>query len=224
MEWGNFRYGRIPPFLWHDTGPYYSSIQRSMSPSSAKMLQEELRSDALAYQTQFARALQENLHFVQHHIHPKKSGSQQHTILNACLSSKSEKECKTGFRMDNRLHFNSPVLLCKGLAKKRTLPWKGRHSVLGQMLGKRYPSWLHGTAPGLAIALSGSNSDVKINNLLPMTELTHENSTCNHTCIPTAETKRNSVMRRLALRVSQSRNQRKASSCGTFTNNKNMGS
>ena len=170
-----------------------------------------------------ARALQENIYFVQHHIHHKKSDSQQHTIPNACLSSKSAKACNTGFRMDTRLHFHSPVLLSKDLAKKRTLPWKGRRSVLSQMLGKRYPSWLHGTAPGLAIALSGSNFDVKINNLLPMAELTHENSTCNHTCIPTAETKRNSVMRRLALRVSQSRNQRNAYSCGNICKQQKYG-
>jgi len=171
MEWGNFRYGRIPPFVWNDTGADYSSIKPSMSPSSAKVLQEELHSDALAYQTQFARALQENLKCVQHHIHPKKSdpkkksGSQKRTIPNACLSSKSGKECKAGFPMDNRLNFGRPVLLCKGLAKERKLPWKGRRSVLGQILGKRNSPWLNGTAPGLAIALSGSNSDVKINDL-----------------------------------------------------------
>ena len=65
MEWGDFRYGRIPPFVWNDTGADYSSIKPSMSPSSAKVLQEALHSDTLAYQTQFARALQETLKCVQ---------------------------------------------------------------------------------------------------------------------------------------------------------------
>ena len=67
---------------------------------------------------------------------------------------------------------------------------------------------MNGTAPGLAIALSGSNSDVKINDLLPITELTHEDSACNRACIPKDATKRDRVTRRLALRVSQSQNQR----------------
>ena len=110
--------------------------------------------------------------------------------------------------MDNRLNFDRPVLLCKGLAKQRKLPWKGRRSVLGQILGRRNSPWLNGTAPGLAIALSGSNSDVKINDLLPITERTHEDNACSRNCIPKDETKRHRVMRRLALRVGQSQNQR----------------
>ena len=82
---------------------------------------------------------------------------------------------------------------------------------------------MNGTAPGLAIALSGSNSDVKINDLLPITELTHENSTCNRTCIPKNEIKRDSVMRRLALRVSQSHNQRNAYFCGDICKQQKIG-
>ena len=35
LEWGTLCYDRIPPFIWHDTGPYYSSIQRSMSRTCA---------------------------------------------------------------------------------------------------------------------------------------------------------------------------------------------
>ena len=35
LEWGTRCYDRIPPFIWHDTGPYYSSIQRSMSRTCA---------------------------------------------------------------------------------------------------------------------------------------------------------------------------------------------
>ena len=69
--------------------------------------------------------------------------------------------------LDARLNLEYPLLLCKGLAKTKGLQWKGRRSVLGQVLGRRNSPWLDGTAPGLAIALSGSNTDVRINDLLP---------------------------------------------------------
>ena len=57
---------------------------------------------------------------------------------------------------------------------------------------------MNGTAPGLAIALSGSNTDVKVNDLLPITEVTHESSACTRNCIPRDEAKRHRVIRRLA--------------------------
>ena len=110
--------------------------------------------------------------------------------------------------MDNRMNLEHPVVLCKGLAKKRGLPWTGRRSVLGQILGRRNDPWLNGTAPGLAIALSGSNTDVKINDLLPITEVTHESSACTRNCIPRDEAKRHRVIRRLAQRVAQTQSQR----------------
>ena len=106
VQWGDCRPGRIPSFVWEDAGPDYA--------------------DAHTYEQRFARALQENLKCVQHHIHPKKGASQQRTIPNACLSTRSGKECKAGFPMDNRMNLDHPVLLCKGLAKKRCLPWRGR--------------------------------------------------------------------------------------------------
>ena len=99
-------------------------------------------------------------------------------------------------------------MLCKGLAKKRGLPWRGRRSVLGQILGRRNSPWLNGTAPGLAVALSGSNTDVKINDLLPITEVTHESGTCTWNCIPKDRAKRQRVIRRLAQRVAQTQTQR----------------
>ena len=105
--------------------------------------------------------------------------------------------------MDARLNLEHPVLLCKGLAKKRGLPWRGRRSVLGQVLGRRNSPWLDGTAPGLAIALSGSNTDVRINDLLPITEVTHESSVCTKNCIPRDGARRERVIRRLAQRVAQ---------------------
>ena len=105
--------------------------------------------------------------------------------------------------MDNRMHSDEPVLLCKGLAHKKNLPWKGRRGVLGQSMSRRNSPWLNGTAPGLAIVLSGSNTDVKVNDLLPITEVTHESSVCRRNCIPKDACKRERVIRRLARRVAQ---------------------
>ena len=101
------------------------------------------------------------------------------------------------------MHSGRPVLLCKGLAKEECLPWKGRRSMLGQILGRRNSPWLNGTAPGLAIALSGSNTDVKKNDLLPITEAPHENESCKRRCIPRDGARRERVLRRLAQRVAQ---------------------
>ena len=56
----------------------------------------------------------------------EKGASQERTIPNACLSTRSGKECKAGLPMDTRLHLEHLVLLCTGLAKKRGLPWRGR--------------------------------------------------------------------------------------------------
>ena len=65
--------------------------------------------------------------------------------------------------------------------------------MLGQILGRRNSPWLDGTAPGLAIALSGSNTDVKVNDLLPITEVTHESSACTRNCIPRDEGKKGTL-------------------------------
>ena len=202
--WGEHRIGRIPPFVWEDRGTTYSDVGASASPAAMSAL----HADAKAYSEHFARALQENLKSAQHHIHPKKGASQQRTIPSTCLSSKSGKECKAGFPLDNRMHSGRPVLLCKGLAKEKCLPWKGKRSMLGQILGRRNSPWLDGTAPGLVIALSGSNTDVKINDLLPITEATHENESCKRRCIPKQGAKRERVLRRLARRVAQIQTQR----------------
>jgi len=214
VPWGDCRFGRIPPFVWEDTGPDYSSLRFSSSQqweqdqSGGALSENMLHADAHVYEQRFARALQENLKCAQHHIHPQKNASEERTIPNACLSSKSGKECKAGFPQDKRVNLEQPVLLCKGLAKKKGLPFTGRRSVLGQILGRRNSPWLDGTAPGMAIALSGSNTDVKINDLLPITPVTHESSACTRNCIPRDPVKRQRVIRRLTQSVARTQSQR----------------
>ena len=78
----------------------------------------------------------------------------------------------------------------------------------GHMPGRRNNPWLNRSAPGLAIALSGSNADVKINDLLPITAITHENEICEQRCISKDSTKRQRVLRWLAQRVTRIQSQR----------------
>ena len=52
---------------------------------------------------------------------------------------------------------------------------------LGQILLERNDEWVNGTMPGLCVAFAGSNSDVKPNDRLPITEVTHE-SVCGKRC------------------------------------------
>ena len=68
----------------------------------------------------------------------------------------------------------APLVVCRGLAKKFNLKTSGARNWLGQILGLRNEEWLNGCMPGVCIAFAGSNSDVKPNDRLPITEETHE--------------------------------------------------
>ena len=48
--------------------------------------------------------------------------------------------------------------------------------MLGCIYGKRNSPWLNGTSPAFCLGLSGSNSDVKMNDRIPITDETHEGS------------------------------------------------
>ena len=73
--------------------------------------------------------------------------------------------------------------------------------MMGCMLGRRNNEWLDGTAPGLLIALSGGNSDVKINDRLPIMEETHEDDHCSKRCVPTSAAKRKRALRKMIRRT-----------------------
>jgi hypothetical protein len=76
----------------------------------------------------------------------------------------------------------APLLICKGLAKKFKLRCSGMRNWLGQTLFLRNDEWLNGTMPGLCIAFAGSNTDVKSNDSLPITAVTHERC-CRKSCV-----------------------------------------
>ena len=68
----------------------------------------------------------------------------------------------------------TPLLGCKGIAKDFKLRTSGVRNWLGQTLGLRNEEWLNGCVPGICMAFAGSNSDVKLNDRLPIIEHTHE--------------------------------------------------
>ena len=76
-----------------------------------------------------------------------------------------------------------PLLICEGLAKKFKLRCSGVRNWMGQMLLLRNEEWVNGTMPGLCVAFSGSNSDVKPNDRLPITEFTHEEACTRRRCL-----------------------------------------
>ena len=170
---------------------------------SGKMKGQTIYKKTLVNTNKTSRALCKNTRSVAASYPPKENSAQDRTIPNACLSTKSGKECKAGFPMDNRVNLEKPVLLCKGLAKEKGLPWRGRRGVLGQILIHRNCRWVDGTAPGLTMALSDSNTDVKINDRLPILPITHESSTRTRQCIPKDPVRRQRVIRRLTQKVAR---------------------
>ena len=186
VEWGEHRFGRIPPFVWQDAGQDYSSLH---SRNDKEAAYEELKREAQAYQAQFDRALQENMMCAQHHIHKKDPQTGERRIPKPCLSYRDGKNCKHDFPMKNKMNRKEAMLVCKGIAKQRELKMTGVRNMMGCILGRRNNEWLDGTAPGLSIGLSGSNSDVKINDRLPIMTATHEDEHCSKRCVRSCSAK-----------------------------------
>ena len=100
------------------------------------------------------------------------------------------KVCKHEFPKLNRVNGDRPLIICKALAKQRGLTGTGNRSTIGTVLGMRNNEWLNGTAPGFIIGLSGANSDVKLYDLVPILDETHETELCNGNCVPKDEAAR----------------------------------
>ena len=90
-------------------------------------------------------------------------------------SNKSE-TCKADFPM-RRLRINTPVLVCRGIAKKLGLRASGRRNALGKIMGRRRCEWQSGTTPAFAV-LFRSNSHTAPNYRLPLLAETHDDTQC----------------------------------------------
>ena len=139
--------------------------------------------EANKYRSQFESAFQYFQSRCQHHIHKLVNGKR--VVPNACRSKSRPTECKHEAPWTNRVSpswMTEPLLVCKGIAKRFKLRCSGARNWLGQTLGLRNDEWVNGTMPGLCIAFAGSNTDVKPNDRLPITDATHE-SVCPKRCL-----------------------------------------
>ena len=110
---------------------------------------------------------------VQHHIHPRSRKTGSRYLPNACKNDRCKDRCKHDYPKEVRMHTGPPLLVCKGIAEQKGLPIGGTRSAVGGILGVRNNPWLNGTAPGLCIGLSGGNTDVQLNDLVPILPCTH---------------------------------------------------
>ena len=190
-KWGKYRFGRVAPFIWSDSGSTYSDCHEEhvmsvdgLSVSDATEKRRELSLDAAAYTQHFGKALQENQMCAQHHIHKKSGTTGERLVPNACRASNKQNECKHGFPQLERVNQQRPLLVCKGIAKPRNLSLKGKRNALGSILGLRNCEWINGTASTLCLGLSGGNTDVKLNDRIPIISSTHETEECQRCCVP----------------------------------------
>ena len=110
-QWGEWKLGRIPKFLFDDASWSVSS------PSSAPAEDE-------GFKQQFSKALQYYMSRCQHHIHRLVvnpiTKEEKRIVPHACASRKNKKECKHEAPWTNRVSpewMKEPVLICKGIAK-----------------------------------------------------------------------------------------------------------
>ena len=206
VDWGEKRFGRIPPFVWQDQGLDYGALY-GQSPQDRGRTGAELREDAGRYRRRFDEALQENQLCAQHHVHKKDCRTGDRKIPNACQSFRCAKTCKHDFPLDNKINRGEPLLVCRGIAKARGLKMTGTRTMHGCVLNCRNSPWLDGTAPGMCVAFSGGNSDVKINDRLPIMCETHEDAHCARRFVPGTSAKRKKALRRMVRRTQTAQSQ-----------------
>ena len=175
--WGACRLGRIPSFIYDDT-----KASRAAQATDFTMSDENTRAtqkrDGAIFKERFNEVLQFFQSRCQHHIHPlatdKKTGKEKRVIPNACRAKNKPTECKHEAPWTNRVSpswMTEPLIVCEGLAKRLKLRTSGPRNWMGQCLGMRNDAWLNGCTPGLCVAFAGSNSDIKINDRIPILDV-----------------------------------------------------
>ena len=224
--WGEIKLGRIPEFLYDDARQdavaidsctqqknmfavgfqylYGDALPGLMTGSAQSTTSAAV--EALRYKDKFNAAFQYFQSRCQHHIHKLMNGKR--VIPNACKSKHNANECKREApwaKLVRPSWMKEPLLICKGLAKKFKLRCSGPRNWLSQILLLRNEEWVNGTMPALCVALAGSNSDVKLNDRLPITPQTHE-SIC----------KKNSVKKHMLKKSTRNTQRTQGVACGYF--------
>ena len=104
----------------------------------------------------------------------KKTGQEKRMVPNACRAKNKPTECKHEAPWLNRVSpdwMTKPLLVCKGIAKQLKLRCSGVRNWLGQILNVRNEAWVNGCILGVCVAFAGSNSDIKVNDRLPILDV-----------------------------------------------------
>ncbi|CAE7860116.1 esrp2 [Symbiodinium microadriaticum] len=209
-KWEDGRPGRMPRFVWDDAkqtlgaaaeiGDADKNFATSTPGSPAPHLQKaDMDRESSEYERQFQAAVQTQFEWSQLHIHARDTRTGARNLPRACRRKATDNTCKHGFPKDAYINLAGPLLVCKGIARARKLPCRGRRSMVGRVLPRRNSPWLNGTCAGLALGLSGANTDVKLNDVVPPVAELHEDTYCKaKNCKPVSETDVRRLVRRLA--------------------------
>ena len=111
----------------------YATAENELTPlngpadTQAKL--QALQQDAAVYGCRFNKTLQYNQLRVQHHIHPLDKAKGTRYLPNTCKRLGRDQECKHGFPHIARMNRRRPLLICKGIAKKKVRPEGKRASI-----------------------------------------------------------------------------------------------
>ncbi|HIE68948.1 MAG TPA: hypothetical protein EYP98_01630, partial [Planctomycetes bacterium] len=147
-------------------------------------LLEQLVEDGGVFRTEYLRDAQYVFSRVQHHVHRRTKDGTYMPLHNCAKKTKKKGKssvCKHEFPM-TKLCIESPVVVCRGLAKKLALRVSGRRNAIGKVMGKRRCRWQSGTTRAFAV-LFRSNSHTAPNFRVPLSAATHDDQACpSRTC------------------------------------------
>ena len=168
----------VPEYLVEDAACQKASTVSTVESDQQKA---ELLADGNRFLQHYYSDAQFIFSRVQHHCHQRTAKG--YIPFKSCRVKGKDKrktkktvKCKSGFPM-TKLIVSTPLLVCRGLAKKYCLRVTGRRNRLGSMIGKRQCEWQSGTHPAFAVIFR-SNSHTLPNYRAPLTAETHEDEIC----------------------------------------------
>ena len=168
----------VPEYLVQDAANKSTSTVSNVESEEQKA---ELHQDGVRFLKDYYSDAQFIFNRVQHHCHQKTANG--YVPFKSCrvkgkgkVKASKSLICKAGFPM-KKLIMSTPLLVCRGLAKKYGLRVTGRRNRLSSMIGKRQCEWQSGTHPAFAVVFR-SNTHTLPNYRAPLTAETHEDKFC----------------------------------------------